>query len=205
MTISYKMKMDTQDKKKDILKAASSCFARYGYEKTTLDDIGKLVGLNKASLYYYYKNKESIYTEVIYFEANEFLSSIFAEVDKVPGCKEKVLTYLTERLSFIKNAVNLNQLSIDSVQKIAPLFSEMYSKIMEKEIEHLAGVLECCITNKEIIPCETARIAKSIITVSEAIRSRIDCNISSEKTFNETVTEIKFTVSLILDGLERTN
>lgn len=195
--------METQDKKQDILKAASSCFARYGYEKTTLDDIGKLVGLNKASLYYYYKNKESIYTEVIYTEANEFLSSVFTEVEKVMGCKEKVITYLTERINFIRNSINLNQLSIDSVQKIAPLFSEMNNKIMEKEIANLSRVLESSIKGEEIIPCETYRVAKGIITVSEAIRSRIDCKLSSDKAYIEALNEIKFTVSLILDGLKK--
>jgi AcrR family transcriptional regulator len=193
--------METQDKKNDIIKAASSCFARYGYEKTTLDDIGKLVGLNKASLYYYFKNKESIYTEVIYLETNAFLSSVFTEVDKVHGCKEKILTYLTERLKYIKDALNLNQLSMDSAQKIAPLFNEMYRKIIKKEIVHLSEVLECCIKNEEIIPCETARISESIITIAEAIRSKIDCQLSSDETYIETLKEIKFTISLILNGL----
>lgn len=193
--------METQDKRTDIIKAAGLCFARYGYEKTTLDDIGKLVGLNKASLYYYFKNKESIFTEVIYSETNTFLSSVFAEVDKVQGCKEKILTYLAERLKYIKNALNLNQLSIDSAQKIAPLFNEMYSRIIGKEIAHLSEVLECCIKNEEIISCETDRIAQSIIIVAEAIRSKIDCQLSSDETYAETLEEIKFTVSLILEGL----
>lgn len=193
--------MQTQDKKKAILKAASSCFARYGYEKTTLDDIGKLVGLNKVSLYYYYKNKESIYTDVIYSEANEFMSSVFIEVDNVQGCKEKIITYLTERLKYIKNAINLNQLTIDSTHKIAPLFNVMYRNIMEKESVYLSGILLSCIKNEEIIPCETLRVAKNIIIVSEAIRSSIDCHLSSDSAYNEVFNEINFTVSLILDGL----
>lgn len=107
---------------------------------------------------------------MIYSEANEFLSSVFIEVNKVQGCKEKILTYLTKRLKYIKNAINLNQLTIDSTQRIAPLFYGMYSKIMEKEIVHLSGILECCIKNKEIIPYETLRVAKSIITVSGLLR-----------------------------------
>ena len=65
--------MDTSPKKQEILKAASECFARFGYEKTTLDDIGKMVGLNKASLYYYYKNKEDIFAEVV-LQAGDSLS-----------------------------------------------------------------------------------------------------------------------------------
>ena len=46
--------MTEPDKREQILKAAAECLSQYGYEKTTLSDIGKLVGLNKASLYYYY-------------------------------------------------------------------------------------------------------------------------------------------------------
>ncbi|MFX0062900.1 MAG: TetR/AcrR family transcriptional regulator [Candidatus Hermodarchaeota archaeon] len=34
--------------------AASDCFAKYGYRKTTLEDISKIVGVRKASLYYYW-------------------------------------------------------------------------------------------------------------------------------------------------------
>lgn len=193
--------MDIQDKKKDILKAASSCFARYGYEKTTLDDIGKLVNLNKASLYYYYKNKESIYTEVIYSEVNEFESIVLAEVDKAIGFKEKVLTYLTERLKHIKSAINLNQLSMNSVQNVVPFLHEIRDRIIEKEVEYLAGFLEHFVKNEEIIQCDTNRLAKSIITVTDAIRSRKACCQVSEDEYNEIVDEIRFTVSLILDGL----
>ncbi|MCX7771613.1 MAG: TetR/AcrR family transcriptional regulator, partial [Clostridia bacterium] len=146
------------------MKAASSCFSRYGYEKTTMDDIGKMVGLNKASLYYYYKNKESIYTEVIFFEADDFITKVFSEVDKVPGCKDKVTTYLIQRYTYIKRALNLNQLSIDSVQKLVPLFSEMYRKITQKEIVSLSAILQHCIENGEMIPCDTRRIAQTILT-----------------------------------------
>ncbi|MDP4091981.1 MAG: TetR/AcrR family transcriptional regulator [Bacillota bacterium] len=195
--------MDTQDKKKDILKAASSCFARYGYEKTTLDDIGKLVGLNKASLYYYYKNKESIFSEVIYTEADEFVKSVFNSIENVPGFKGKILTYLDERHKFIRNAMNLNQLSVESANKIAPIFGVMYQKIMDQEIEHLAGILKGAVRKRQIIECDSQRIAKSVFTVAECIRSRVDCQLTSEEAFNEVIREVDFTVSLILDGLIR--
>lgn len=195
--------MDTQDKKKEILKVASSCFARYGYEKTTLDDIGRLVGLNKASLYYYYKNKESIYTEVIFGEADEFLDTILARVSGIPACGDKIQTYIAERFKFIRRALNLNQLGIDSVQKVTPVFGEMNEKIAEKEIALLSEMLKGCIENGDLLPCDTDRVSRSILTVAEAIRSRIDCHLSSEEGYNRVLEEAGFTVSLILDGLKR--
>lgn len=193
--------MEALDKRDEILKAAGLCFARYGYEKTTLDDIGRAVGLNKASLYYYFKNKESIYTEVIYTEADAFLNNVMQEVSKVSGCKGKIFTYLSERTKFIKDSINLNQLSEDSVKKITPLFSEMYMRVMEREIRHLAGILENCVQENEIAACDTNRIANSILLITESIRGRIDCKLTSEQVFKVVVDETEFTVSLILEGL----
>ncbi len=199
--------MNTRDKKTEILEAASSCFARYGYEKTTLDDIGKIVGLNKASLYYYYKNKENIYTEVIFSEAAAFLEKVFKETEKVSNCKEKILTYISERLRYIRSAVNLNQLSMDSIQKLTPLFTQMYDRIVEKEIAYLSDTLLSCIKNNEIIACDTIRVAKSIITVTESIKNKscncIDHDGNSEVAHSAALDEVLFTISLMLDGLKR--
>ncbi len=191
------------DKKTEILQAAAECFARYGYEKTTLDDIGTQVGLNKASLYYYFKNKESIYTEVIYAEAKAFISGIIERVRKAESCKNKILAYFEERLTFIRYSLNLSQLSQDSAQKIAPLFRNMYGNIFEIEITQLSGILECCIEKGEIKSCESRKVAQSMLMVDDAIRAKVDCQISTDEAFSAVLQEVRFTVSLILDGLAK--
>ncbi|MCX7747793.1 MAG: TetR/AcrR family transcriptional regulator [Clostridia bacterium] len=195
------------DKKTEILKAAGNCFARYGYEKTTMDDIGKLIGLNKASIYYYYKNKESIFTEVILYEANEFLTAVLEKVSGVKGCKDKIITYLVEWLRYIRKAINLHSLTLERVQGLCPLFNHLYEKIMEKETEALSGILQCCVSNGEIIECDVKRVARSIITVKEGIKNRPsnfeNCSFASEVDYSSVESEIVFTISLILDGLRK--
>jgi len=62
--------------KERIGQAAMECFERYGLEKTTLEDIAKTVGLNKTSLYYYYKNKEDIFIEVAIREGQSFIDTL---------------------------------------------------------------------------------------------------------------------------------
>ena len=49
-----------EEKKQMILKAAAECFSKNGYDKTTLDEIGHKVSLNKATLYYYYSSLPGI-------------------------------------------------------------------------------------------------------------------------------------------------
>ena len=59
-------------RKDQIKTAALRCFSQYGYNKTTMDDIANAIGMKKASLYYYYKNKENIICETIDAEIKGF-------------------------------------------------------------------------------------------------------------------------------------
>ena len=45
----------------EILEAAKLCFLRYGYGKTSLDDIAKAAGLSRPLLYRKFANKEAIF------------------------------------------------------------------------------------------------------------------------------------------------
>jgi AcrR family transcriptional regulator len=193
-----------QDKKAAILKAASQCFARYGYEKTTLDDIGGLVGLNKASLYYYYKNKESLFTEVIFSEVEAFITRLIASIEKVQGCKEKIITYLTQRVRYIGEAVNLSQLTNESITGLTPLFSDMYAANEKKEIAYLSEILNSAMATGELLPCDGARVARSILTVSMAIMNRYEVcsDTRSDDDITKAISEIDFTIALILEGLK---
>ena len=179
--------MDVNEKKIEILKAASECFARYGYEKTTLEDIGKLVGLNKASLYYYYKNKESIYTEIICTESENFLIELKNKISKIEGCSEKILAYIAERF------------------KYHTFFKGLIDTFIKEEVKLLNNILESCSKKEEIIPCDTKKVAESILTVANAIKMKtcnsMDYNLNNKFDYSTIEEEVKFTVSLILNGI----
>lgn len=49
-----------EDKRTAILRTAAQLFAENGYEATSLDLIAERLGMHKATLYHYVKNKESI-------------------------------------------------------------------------------------------------------------------------------------------------
>ena len=44
-----------------IIDAASSCFAEYGYEKTTFDDVAKKAGISRTLIYTYFKSKQEFF------------------------------------------------------------------------------------------------------------------------------------------------
>jgi AcrR family transcriptional regulator len=198
--------LDLSKKKEEILKAASECFSRYGFEKTTLEDIGKLVGLNKASLYYYYKNKETIFAEVIAIEVQNAIKKIQEDLKDIKGCKNKISVYIKSKINFLKKVMNLHNLSVETMRSIQPIFKNLYNEACDQEVHFISKILKNCIKNNEIINCDTKKVAKTIITITDAIKLKLVQNSESISPtsidYNKFLEEVLFTISLIIDGLK---
>jgi AcrR family transcriptional regulator len=63
-----------------IIEKAMVLFLQRGYDQVSLDVISKEVGIKKPSLYYHFKSKEEIFTEVVlvfFKEGNEWMKSFY--------------------------------------------------------------------------------------------------------------------------------
>ena len=65
MSIAERKEREKEQRRSDILAAAEKLFFARGYDGVTMDDIAKAVELNKATLYLYFKDKESLYFTVV--------------------------------------------------------------------------------------------------------------------------------------------
>ena len=48
-----------------ILESAERHFVRFGYERTTMNQIAQDIGLSKGALYYFFKNKSELFCKVV--------------------------------------------------------------------------------------------------------------------------------------------
>ena len=197
--------MQTPDKKIEILRAAGECFARFGYEKTTLDDIGRAVGLNKASLYYYYKNKEAIFAEVLVKEIERAIDEHCTAILEISGCREQIISYLRNKIRSMQELMNVHNVSLEAFRNVQPMFASLFQQITDKEVAFISSIFERCIEHGEMKPCDTKRIARTILTVVDAVKIKA---LQSAKTqFIDQIDsgaleeEIVFTITLMLDGL----
>lgn len=197
--------MAGEDRKNDIIQAASKIFSYYGYDKTTLEDIGKKVGLNKTSLYYYYKNKESIFADVLQSEIDGFLSSTMKKLESAEGCRDKILTYLVELLNYSRNAANLDGLSSENMQNIRPFIRSLSGDFMKKHIQYISEVLKAGVKSGVFLDCDTEKIAVNILKIANAItgKNADGCDWDRVKENEADVAEgdMRLMVSLVLDGL----
>jgi len=88
-------KRDATLSKQLILDNAKLIFSKKGFQASSMDELSKMTGLNKAMIFYYFKNKQGLYEAVI----AEILNEMYQKIDE----KNKVNLTPTKQLeSFIK-------------------------------------------------------------------------------------------------------
>ncbi|RXZ79992.1 TetR/AcrR family transcriptional regulator [Paenibacillaceae bacterium] len=117
-----------------ILRTASASFMQYGYEKVSVDQIAKACEVTKATVYYHYENKASLFT----YSVVQMFANVCAHVDKFLSMPIP----LKERLTAMAKVQMRNSFSeFETLMKEASshLTTEQISAIREAEqsIHHL--------------------------------------------------------------------
>ncbi len=89
-----------------IIEAARDLFARYGYKKTTMEDIAMVLRKGKSSLYYYFKNKEDIFQVVLETEESILFSRLEEVVNSAASSKDKFVEYVNVRMHTVMELEN---------------------------------------------------------------------------------------------------
>ena len=66
--------------RKQLTLAAIDCFARLGYQGTSIDRIARHAGVTKGALYYHFRDKEELLFEAVTGRIGEFEQHVLAEV-----------------------------------------------------------------------------------------------------------------------------
>ena len=146
------------DRRATILTAAAACFTRYGYAKTTLDDIGQACQLNKASLYYYFPGKDELFIAVVLQESAAFMLALAERVRHLPTPAAQVRQYLLERLRYYRQVLEQHQVSPAALQVLEPRFDLLYAEVKEREISFLGELLAPLLPESALEPRHLARL-----------------------------------------------
>jgi len=89
-----------------ILKIAQEIFSKYGYKKTTLDDIANAVRKGKSSLYYYFPSKEELFQAVIQKEVDSLRHELEIVVNRNTDPVDKLRDYILTKLTTFRGMAN---------------------------------------------------------------------------------------------------
>jgi len=110
--------INKEEFRKKVILMAGQIFSRYGYKKTTMDEIARAMKMGKSSIYYYFESKEEIFEAVVLHEANILRNELTAAIKSEESPIEKMRNYVFVRMK--------------SFEKL----SNYYNAIFDKNLDH---------------------------------------------------------------------
>ncbi len=92
-----------------IVKSASIFFSKYGFYKTTVDEIAKHIHKAKGGIYYYFKSKEELFNEVLKQELGAVKLELKNIVDKDSNSLIILKEYVINRLALLNESLNYQE------------------------------------------------------------------------------------------------
>lgn len=117
--------VNKEEYRKRIITVSGQIFSRYGFRKTTMEEIAAALKMGKSSVYYYFRSKEDIFEAVVRREANMLRNELTKAIKSVDSPVEKLQKYISvrmktfEKLSNYYNAIFDRKLDhFDFIEKI---------------------------------------------------------------------------------------
>jgi AcrR family transcriptional regulator len=98
--------INKEEFRKKVIITAGQIFSRYGFRKTTMDEIARELKMGKSSIYYYFTSKEEIFEAVVLYEANILRNELTAAIKSVDSPVEKVRNYVFVRMKTFEKLAN---------------------------------------------------------------------------------------------------
>ncbi len=98
---------ETRDK---ILSVANKLFSRFGFHKTSMDEIARIARKAKGSLYYHFASKEDLFKEVVSKEITNLKVQLSVIVNNSDlSASGKMKAYLIKRMEILNDAANYHE------------------------------------------------------------------------------------------------
>jgi AcrR family transcriptional regulator len=129
-------------RKSEIYKTVAALFAQNGYERTSIRDITRELGMSTSSLYYYFKSKE----ELLFDLMNDAMDKSLTGIEEICASKLSLVEKMNETIRFYTTfyASNREQLIllVHDVDSLNHSFQQLLIKKERRHAELLKGILK---------------------------------------------------------------
>ena len=139
--------------KEKLIDAMASTMTKYGVKKTTLEDIGRAVGVSKAAVLYHFHSKEELIVAVIDAEYERFLGWLQEGIDRESTAEGKLHAFGFLRFRFIGERMRAyGEVTREILESVMPLVRQSVARNRERELDLLRGILADGMASGEFAP-----------------------------------------------------
>jgi AcrR family transcriptional regulator len=152
----------------EILDAAFEEFARNGYAATRLEDVAKIAGITKGTIYFYFETKERVFEETIRHVSRPIFEELSAFISTLegpyPARLRSVIVFFYNRIAEDRVSSDCLRLLISEAGRFPALVDRHYEETIKPFIEQLREVVEAGIAAGEFRPTPATNFAELIFS-----------------------------------------
>ncbi|OFW59798.1 MAG: hypothetical protein A2V52_01765 [Actinobacteria bacterium RBG_19FT_COMBO_54_7] len=141
---------EKQRRREMILEAAEKRFRRFGYSKTTMEEIAGDAGISKGTIYIYFKNKEEIFTELLDKETLELERLMYGRIKNMQSVAEQLKTIFIGTLDYLQQHPFLYSTLRRDVEMVSPRILRHTFKIEDRYVSVIEDYVRRGIETGEI-------------------------------------------------------
>jgi AcrR family transcriptional regulator len=161
------------DVREQIIQAATAVYKKWGFVKTTMEDIAYEAGKGKATLYYYFKSKEEVFASVLKEQIQEISFSIHSKLKDVESASDRLRKYFIMMYEESIHRVEVFSVLKMDVRKDKNLISNLREIIESSELSSIREIIKFGIDHGEFLAFTESEINDIAMTISTSIRPLI--------------------------------
>lgn len=166
----------TPSKRECILIEAAKAFARFGFKKTSIDDIAREAGVGKGTVYLAAESKEELFYQVLHREVRAWQAACAKVIDpRVPADQLLVRLYLEAQRHMNQNSL-VRGLFLGEMVRTLPQWADRFEELHAIGLTNIAEVLRIGVRQQLFradLPIEaTAALLQDMHLASQILRPR---------------------------------
>ena len=132
--------VDKDQMRAQIVRAAGSIFSKFGFRKTSMEEIARAAGKGKSSIYYYFGSKEEIFEAVVIKEARLMKRELSNVIRESADPLEKLRNYILVRMKTFHQLSNFYKAIFDEGLSHFDFIEKTRQKYDQQEINTLKSI-----------------------------------------------------------------
>ncbi|MET6999344.1 TetR/AcrR family transcriptional regulator [Chitinophaga defluvii] len=201
------MQTETKDGMREkILEAALKRFTHYGASKTTMNEIADDLHCSKASLYYYFPDKNAMHFAVLQKIGEVYFQEMEKETRQITTAAEALMNIIAIRQNFVQKFCRLELFKI--LQDASLAFHDELVKAKEREVAIHAAIINAGIERGEFHvadPNETARLlAEALMGLRYSVLDHVRSDSSfTDEEFELVIKKQQLLATIFIKGLKQ--
>jgi AcrR family transcriptional regulator len=130
-----------RDRRGEVLDGTYECLTRYGVRRTTMDDIASAVGISRAAVYQYVRNKDDAFRQLAIRLHDEALRNASAVANGDGTAQERIHGVLNAKLQLVLRMLDDSPHTSELLDQKARLFGDICTEFSAEIASMLTELL----------------------------------------------------------------